>query len=211
MRYQSNIDPNDIPVVINLKRNFHKKAQSLTGFCSGIMCDNALTKDEILHLRHILLEFSDLLYDWPHSFLLAKINSILEDGIVTKEEIKDFEETLRNFIGGTLSDTGAVSGLSATLPIDEESLIIFPQKTFCFTGQFKYGTRAECAAAVESKGGLVRNSVITELDYLIIGELASRDWIETNYGRKIQKAMDMRKLGRSKVAIIGESDWILTL
>jgi NAD-dependent DNA ligase len=172
------------------------------------MSDNSLNQAEIEYLYHFLLEFSDLLHDWPHSFLLAKINSILEDGVITKEEVKSFEETIRSFLGGTLQETGAVCGLSTTLPLDKTFSVLFSEKSFCFTGQFKFGTRTECQNIVSQKGGIIKNSIVRDLDYLVIGELASRDWIETNYGRKIQKAMDLKRSGQSKISIIGESDLI---
>ncbi len=211
MAFRSDIDPNDIPVAINLRRNCEKKAQSLTGLCAGMMLDNSLSEEEIKGLYQFLLEFSDLSYEWPYSHLLSKVQSILEDGIVTEQERKDFEEVIRKFIGGTLQDTGAVTGLSTSLPIETGVPIVFQQKTFCFTGQSKYGTRSACRTAIEIRGGIVKDGIVKDLDYLVIGELATRDWIETNYGRKIQKAMDMKKDGQSKVAIIGESDWMLAL
>jgi NAD-dependent DNA ligase len=175
------------------------------------MIDDSLSEEEINGLRHFLLEFSDLLYDWPYSFLLAKVNSILEDDFISKDEIRDLEQTVRDFLGNTLQNTGAVTGLSTILPIDKNVLVSFEQKSFCFTGQFRCGKRKTCHSITEERGGLIKSSVVMDLDYLVLGELASRDWIETNYGRKIQKAMDLREKKCSNIAVISETDWMSAL
>lgn len=207
----ANVDPNFLPETLNLRRNFEKTAKSLTGVCMGLMADNQLNEPEIEFLYQTLLEYKILLNEWPYSSIFTKVSNILEDGEVSLEEIKELESLLSNFLGGTLQDSGAVSGLSSSLPLDSQVEIIFKSKTFCLTGQFKYGTRNTCSLAVTQRGGIVKNSVINDLDFLVIGELASKDWIETNYGRKIQKAADIRDSKKSKVLIIGESDWVSAL
>jgi hypothetical protein len=42
--------------------------------------------------------------------------------------------------------------------------------------------------------------------YLVIGVFASRDWMYTNYGRKIERAVELRQCG-SGIAIISEEHW----
>jgi NAD-dependent DNA ligase len=203
----ANLDPNFLPESLNLRRNFEKTVKSLTGICMGLMADNHLNEPEIEFLYQTLLEYKILLNEWPYSSIFSKLSNILEDGKASLDEIKEFECLLRDFLGGTLQDTGAVSGLSTSLPLDSNVDLTFKGKTFCLTGQFKYGTRNTCSLAVIQKGGIVKNSVVNDLDFLVIGELASKDWIETNYGRKIQKATNLRDSKKSKVLIVSESDW----
>ena len=65
-----------------------------------------------------------------------------------------------------------------------------PNRTFAFTGRFAYGTRGACEEAVRRIGGWVEPNVTKHADYLIIGTFASRDWLQTGYGRKILKAVE---------------------
>jgi hypothetical protein len=41
---------------------------------------------------------------------------------------------------------------------------------------------------------------------LVIGTFASRDWANTNYGRKIERAVELRQSG-SGISIISEEHW----
>ena len=49
-----------------------------------------------------------------------------------------------------------------------------------------------------------------DLDYLVIGSLASREWAHTSHGRKIEKAMDYKKKGCS-INIVSEEQWVQCL
>ena len=41
---------------------------------------------------------------------------------------------------------------------------------------------------------------------LVVGAVASRDWLHSSYGRKIMRAVELRDSGRT-VGIIGEDHW----
>ena len=45
-----------------------------------------------------------------------------------------------------------------------------------------------------------------ETNYLVIGTFASRDWANTNYGRKIEHAVELRESGCG-ISIISEEYW----
>ncbi len=56
-------------------------------------------------------------------------------------------------------------------------------------------------------GGVPTDSAPTlATRYLVIGVFASHDWYNTNYGRKIERAVELRNSG-SGVAIISEEHW----
>jgi hypothetical protein len=48
-------------------------------------------------------------------------------------------------------------------------------------------------------------------NYLVVGAMASPTWIESNFGRKIQKAAEMAESGDFEIAIIRETDWAMAL
>ncbi|MGA1349252.1 MAG: BRCT domain-containing protein [Burkholderiaceae bacterium] len=78
---------------------------------------------------------------------------------------------------------------------------------FVFTGEFLWGTRRECVKAVEKRGGIAKDSVTKETNFLCVGAMASPDWITANFGRKIQKAADMVHAKKHDIAIIREETW----
>lgn len=96
------------------------------------------------------------------------------------------------------------------LPVDEPlSPVEFDGKSFCFTGNFIYGSRMECEGAVMLKSGMPGN-LTKKTDYLVIGSYASPEWVTSKAGRKIEKALAMRAAG-GKICIINERHWLAHL
>jgi len=61
--------------------------------------------------------------------------------------------------------------------------------------------------AISDRLGIVLDSFPTrESHYLVIGTFASRDWANTNFGRKIERAVELRDSG-SGIYIISEEYW----
>ena len=78
--------------------------------------------------------------------------------------------------------------------------------TFCFTGQFEFGTRKECQAAVTSRGGTTTDNITNKTEVLVIGNDPNPNWAHGSYGNKISEAMVL-KLQRRKPIIISELYW----
>jgi NAD-dependent DNA ligase len=85
--------------------------------------------------------------------------------------------------------------------------IIFPNKTFVFTGKFDFGTRQDCHALVEGKGGIAADNVTTSSDYLVLGGTPNPNWSHQSYGNKIEKAFYL-KFSDQKIFILAEEDWV---
>jgi hypothetical protein len=49
-------------------------------------------------------------------------------------------------------------------------------------------------------------AITKDLNYLVIGEVGSRDWIHSTHGRKIEKAIDYNDRG-CRIAIVTEQHW----
>jgi NAD-dependent DNA ligase len=115
----------------------------------------------------------------------------------------------------------AIKGLRAILDaaaneidfdwIWDDPVIEYPNKTFCFTGVFYYGSRQEIEATVIERGGLIGKNVSLKLDYLIVGSDTNQSWAHQNYGRKIERALEIRDKSRDRPYIIHETDWIKSL
>src|SRR5690554_5494054 len=193
------------PVQINWHRNLIKSLESLLGLCQGLIADNRLNEQEIVFLDTWLRENTEVTRAWPGDVIARRVREILADGIVTEDEAEDLKDTLQQ-ITGSVTAEGIAAGMAATLPVQKVHSILFEEKTFCFTGKFVYGSRNKCHLATEALGGICVSSVTRQLDYLVIGALASRDWKHTSFGRKIMRAVELREDGHP-VTIIGEDNW----
>jgi len=166
-----------------------RSMEALLGIVRGLMADRSLNLSEVEYLHTWLLENEFLSSTWPASALLERTRAILCDGQVTPDELKSLEEVLGALVGGTLQETGVASGLSTSLPIDDSIRLEFLEKMFCFTGTFAFGRRTVCEAAVVERGGRVSSTVRKELDFLVVGSIATDSWAHSSFGRKIEQAI----------------------
>jgi len=93
---------------------------------------------------------------------------------------------------------------------DDYDPIVFPGGTFCLTGEFAYGTKADCAGAIEKRGGRVVANVTTRLHYLIVGSRGGPHWKYRNAGTKIEKAIRLNEKGYG-IRIAKEEEWVAYL
>lgn len=192
------------------QRLLKRSCESLLGIAAGVLADQELNDTEIGFLDLWLRDHADIATTWPGEVIHRRVSAALQDGVITEDEREHLKDTLSALIGGTLEETGAAGGLSTTLPLDEVDAVAIDGSSFCFTGQFLYGTRKKCEQAVAELGGRALSSVRQDLDYLVIGELASRDWAHSSHGRKIEKAKTYQQKGCS-IAIVSEQVWIHAL
>ena len=55
-------------------------------------------------------------------------------------------------------------------------------------------------------GGIFKDSVVKNTDFLIVGDEGNPCWAFSCYGRKVEKAIELRKSG-SKIQIVHENDF----
>lgn len=190
----------------NWHRNLKKSLESLLGICHGMVADGIVNEDEAVFLDAWLKENAEIAKCWPGDVLAARVRSILADGRVTAEETEDLKDTITQIIGGNMHDAGTVSGMATKLPIDHVERIQFRRALFCLTGKFIYGARRKCEEAILGRGGQTSDTVTKNLNYLVIGTLASRDWAHTSHGRKIERAVEFKQSG-SPIVIVSEEIW----
>lgn len=188
---------------IHRVNNKIKAINTLYGIIMGITVDQIVTDDEIYFLKLWLLDNEIHTTEFPLNVIKRRINEILADNIITQEEREDLYQTLTQIIGGSYHQTGAASGSSTAYNLEEPDSIIIYNATFCMTGAFISGPREKCQKSLSRFGGKPTNTVSKKLDYLIIGGLASRDWIATGHGTKIQKAFCYKEKG-VPITIISE-------
>ena len=187
--------------------------QYLNGFAHGILADGILRDAEIAALQN-WLDCADFLQGtYPFDELNSLVTSILRDGKIGEDE----RNTLIAFLGNlvefkdswnlseedfkSLREKYSVGGICALCPDIE-----FKEKRFVFTGDSYKATREELCALVKARGGISVSSVSTKTDYLIVGSAGNPCWAYSCYGRKIEKAMLLRREG-AKVQIVHENDF----
>ena len=187
-----------------------KAAQTLIGICGGITSDGAVHDREVQFLSTWLAENPEVSKTWPGCEIARRVRAIMADGVITAEERADLLETLQQLSGNYFDGTGAAAPEAPALPFDDDPCIIFRHRAFCFTGRFLFGTRAACERAILQLGGTAVDTVSKRLDYLVIGTMIEPQWINTTFGRKIEKAVACRDDG-GEIVIVSERQWTAAL
>lgn len=200
-----------IALVISIeKRKLTKATQTLLGICSGLIADGSLNDKEIFYLKNWLLENQVVCKFWPGNVIANRVDSILSDGLVTEDERNDLIFCLKNLSGNHFHETGTACSDEPAIPFDDDPSIFFNNMTFCFTGNFYFGTRAACERAVLKLGGMPVDTVSGKLDYLVVGSIVEPSWINATYGRKIETAIQ-RQQRYGQPAIVKEAQWVKAL
>lgn len=192
----------------NLENNVSKAIDQLSGICSGILADGVVTEKEADFFAEWVRKFAPFEPVWPFTDILARVKRIFADGRCDdeeREELKGVMQALCGYVADAKPAETYSTGLPLNVPCPDP--IAFPDRVFTITGRFAFGTRSKVMEAVTSRGGLASDTRPTrESNYLLIGLFASRDWANTNYGRKIERAVELRDSG-SGIAIISEEHW----
>ncbi|MDM5131428.1 BRCT domain-containing protein [Aeromonas piscicola] len=187
--------PQDIDGVVNL----------LLGFLQGISADNQLLDKEIGLLAHIMATDAASL-TWPGNLLNKRLQRIIEEGYISDEERGELLGLIKQITGENFTETGLAVGMATKVFADGDVMSI-NGKRVCFTGKFFSDTRFNLEEQAKALGAEPVKSMNKMVNVLIIGGLASRDWMFTSHGRKIEVAIKAKNEG-CNIQIINEEDWI---
>jgi hypothetical protein len=206
------IDPHGQPYNIrfNRARRAERDLSEFLGLAKGVLADGTVTSAEADMVRGWTVAHHDAVEQWPLNLLSQRLKRIYADGRIDDAERVELTEILTSIVGGT---AGIVLGEDASteLPIDPPPhTLVWSGSVVVFTGKFAIGTRAECERVAGVLGATCDSSLTKRTDYLIIGTFGSRDWVHTSFGRKIQKAVDLRGSGR-KPLIVAEEHWVSSI
>lgn len=184
--------------------------QRLHALVGGIAADCVIQIEELRGLSDWLNDHEHLKTCWPYDEIGSLVTSVLGDNKIDKHEheallhfFSEFTAILdsRTIVRPKISDGLSLVGLCAVCPE-----IQFSGFTFCFTGaSYKY-TRAQFAELVGKLGGEPVNNVSAKLNYLIIGADGNPCWAYACYGRKVEKAVSLRKEG-ARLLLVHENDF----
>jgi hypothetical protein len=184
--------------------------QRLHAMVGAIAADGHVTEEELRGLSDWLTEHDHLKTCWPYDEIDSLVTKVMSDGRIDEGEHRlihgFFSEFIalfdsRTIVAPSLTEGTSLVGLCAVCPE-----ISFSQSTFCFTGASSKYTRSEFSAIVSRLGGDVLNGVSAKLNYLVIGADGNPCWAYACYGRKVEKAVELRKQGK-RIVIVHENDF----
>jgi NAD-dependent DNA ligase len=194
--------------IFNGARIDDRAVNELMGLAHGMIADGIINQQEAEYLQKWLAANLAVRDNPVVSILMQRVSDMLADNVLDAEEAKDLFECLTKFSGGDF-ELGELLK-STSLPLDDpQPQLNFDRTNFCFTGTFAYGTRKKCEEAVAALGAS-SGSLTRDTHYLIIGIYATDSWAHSSYGRKIEKAVSMKRDGH-QIAIIGEGHWLSNL
>lgn len=187
-----------------------KDLQRLHAVIGGVVADATISVEELRGLSDWIEEHDHLRGCWPYDEIGSLVTTVLADKQIDAQEHKMLFSYFSEFVAlldervitsPPISEDGAVSGLCAVCPD-----ISFEDSVFCFTGSSSRSPRATLKETVESLGGRVASTPSKRVDYLVIGADGNPCWAYACYGRKVEKAVQLRKAG-VKLMIIHETDF----
>jgi NAD-dependent DNA ligase len=203
------LDPHGQPSsqAFNWDRRLDRGMDELVGVARGVLADGNFVIEEARFLLDWLYRNEPVRRDFFGKVLFDALREALSDDEMSAEEEDILVGLLLRFVG-PLPEPSLDPSHSTDLPLDDPPPEIeLDKRHFCFTGKFVFGTRRQCQSAVRSAGGFVHDYPIFATDYLVLGDLGSRDWIHSIYGRKIQRALEIRTQGNS-LKFVAEQHWV---
>lgn len=189
--------------------------QTLQGICHGILADGIINENEVQELEEWLEQNSHLSSYYPYDEIRSLILTIVSDGKIEEEEILILKAYLKQFV--------ALENNEVVAQIDKETFDIkisghctsdpdiqIDGKSFCVTGVLKSGNRKDIEKIITDMGGITTISVTKKTDYLIVGDNGNPAWAFACYGRKVEKALEMRKSGH-QICLVHEFDFMDTI
>jgi NAD-dependent DNA ligase (contains BRCT domain type II) len=191
--------------LFNRARMDDRLVNELVGLAHGIIADGVVNQAETEYLFKWIAANAGQTDNSVAKALYGRVGQVCADGVLDPEEAADLLQTLTRFCAGDF-EIGEILK-STSLPLcDPAPAVRFDGSTFCFTGTFAFGSRKDCEKAVIDLGG-IPGTLTRSTRYLVIGAYATESWAHSSFGRKIEKAVDMRADG-IPIAIIGESHWV---
>ncbi len=203
------IDPEDPRLLrIHHDRLIKRDIDQLLGICEFSLLDGHIDQDEADQILLWLENHRACLSAWPAYVIYDRLRAMLADGVLDAEE----QHELLSLVASFARPPAVGERLPASLPVNQpQPPIQFEKHSFCFTGVFEYGSRADCHAATESRGGTPAKGITKKLHYLVIGNIGSDVWKHTSFGNKIAKAVEYRDSGESPLCIVTETHWVAHL
>lgn len=183
--------------------------QKLHAILAAVASDGEITVEELRGLSSWLSDHEHLKHCWPYDEIESLILSVLKDKMIDQNEHKfllqffsEFVAVMDNktIVNPIVHENSLITGVCAVCPeINFDGV-------FCVTGTSNRYSRNELAGLIQNMGGTFTNSISKNVNYLIVGADGNPSWAYACYGRKVERAVELRKQGH-KVVIVHENDF----
>lgn len=185
--------------------------QKLQGISHGLLSDGIINDNEVQGLSNWLNEHSHLASYYPYDEITALITEVLLDGKVDQSEkallkayFNEFVQLSNEELQEQISEQSKEVKIEGICALDPKITIQGHQ--FCFTGNSTRCSRSEIAKVVEELGGRFSTSVSQKTNFLVVGDDGNPCWAYACYGRKVEKAIELRRKG-FPIIIVHENDF----
>jgi len=184
--------------------------QELHGILHGLVSDLTINEVELHGLQDWLGNYEGLRGVWPVTEIESVVVKVLADQRIDEAEhrmmlhfFSEFAENpkIKSALPALLPSELMIAGVCAVDPDIQIS-----GRVFCFTGVSSKGPRRLFAETVTQRGGGFIDTIRENLDYLIIGDEGNPCWAFTCYGRKVERAVQMRQRGH-RLLLVHERDF----
>lgn len=185
--------------------------QRLHALVGGIAGDGVISAEEMHGLSDWLSEHEHLKTCWPYDEIETLTTKILADGRIDAAEHKLLMGFFTEFLAvlderTIVSPPVVLEDLTIGALVSANPTITFSGSAFCFTGASTKYKRVEFEQVVAKLGGRSVAAVSPKLDFLVIGAEGNPCWAYACYGRKVEKAVELRKQG-ANIVIVHENDF----
>lgn len=174
-----------------------KSINQLQDLLKNIAADGIVTEGEVRELNAWLTNHLELKGNFPFDQIYGAVEHAMADGILEAQELQDILDTCLFLID----------------PVQyapHYDCIDLHDKTVCISGLFECGTEEEVLDLLTRNGAIIKSSVVSTLDYLVVGNCGCKAWSTGNYGNKVKKAIEWQCKGKS-IKIIRESDLLQSI
>ena len=175
-----------------LKQSANTKSMNeLISLAEDVVADGCVTLDEVIGLRWWIERNPMLGDDGVSGGLYTLLSAALEDGKVDDNEERELLAALRRLIDPISSS--------------EQSPFDIRGKTYCLSGDFDYGSKSDVEKVLELSGGIRVSGPSKKCNYVIVGACGSAAFAHGNYGKKVERALELQEQGVD-IKIVGEHD-----
>lgn len=179
--------------------------QILLGLLAGMVADQTVPPEELRKLSDWSDDWSHLQGLWPFDEAVAITTALLNKQAQPAESFAYIRAMVDQFpLAGEYEGSWAaptISGICAVAPT-----VTFAEKRFVFTGESARGPRSELEIQVVDRGGKATKSIGPRTNYLVVCDEGSPCWAFSCYGRKVEKAYNLRREGHP-IVIVHEIDF----
>ena len=181
----------------------------LLGLCRGLIADGKIDQSEADTLHTWLMAHEATIENPVMSEFRKKLGPFVKRKTVDSDISEQLLQLLSGLVGGKTEVGECLSATTLWLD-DPPPEVVYEDRKFCLTGKFSYGKRSQCEDEVRIRGGICQSSPGKTTDYLVIGSYAEGTWIQSAYGRKVEKAVALRVNGLP-IRIISEEHWLASM